>query len=165
MISSTDGTREYVNEWLGVDSVQLNRWVQFDGTKIFWKTHLENHKFQKLANISARTSWLRELLCDVAPVITGVQKWWYRQFWRNNCKLVYMSIHNSSFLKSGNVWLPFGMEDMIRVLAYNFIIVWFQNLYKQWRSFRHDLREAPRPIRLVQQLDQLRQIAHGQNFK
>lgn len=40
-----------------------------------------------------------------------------------------------------------------------------QNFYKQYRLYRESLKDAPRPIRVVQRLDQLRQFAHGKNFK
>lgn len=40
-----------------------------------------------------------------------------------------------------------------------------QNFYKQYRSYRDSLKEAPRPIRIVQRLEHLRQLAHGKNFK
>jgi len=40
-----------------------------------------------------------------------------------------------------------------------------KNFYKQYRKYRDSLKEAPRPIRVVQRLEHLRQLAHGKNFK
>ena len=40
-----------------------------------------------------------------------------------------------------------------------------QNFYKQYRLYRDSLKDSPRPIRIVQQLDHLRKLAHGKNFK
>jgi hypothetical protein len=58
------------------------------------------------------------------------------------------------------------LSDIIRDVAnVDKAVLCCQNFYKQYHVYRESLKDAPRPIHIVQRLEHLRQVASGKNFK